>query len=112
MPSKLKRKRNKNHNIRRKLVLQNIRSYLAELKSKTPCADCNHVFHPVVMDFDHVRGVKVIELSDAKSWPKVFEEIPKCDIVCSNCHRIRTFTRSTQAKVKLEDQDPQLTFTF
>lgn len=111
MPSKLKTRRRSEAGRRRK-NRERIRSYLAELRSNTPCHDCKQVFHWVAMDFDHVRGVKVVELSDAKTWQKVQEELPKCDIVCSNCHRLRTFTRSTQAKVAIQAQDPQLTFTF
>jgi hypothetical protein len=70
--------------------------YLANLKATTPCADCHKLFPPFVMDCDHVRGEKVAPVSSlaAKGSIKVFlDEIAKCDIVCSNCHRIRTFTR-------------------
>jgi lysyl-tRNA synthetase class I len=48
------------------------------------------------MDFDHVRGVKhknVAELINTLSKKKIDEELAKCEIVCSNCHRIRTHMR-------------------
>jgi lysyl-tRNA synthetase class I len=48
------------------------------------------------MDFDHVRGRKhknVSELIDSLSKKKIDEEIAKCEVVCSNCHRIRTHNR-------------------
>jgi hypothetical protein len=48
------------------------------------------------MDFDHVRGRKqknVMELINTLSKKKIDEEIAKCEIVCSNCHRIRTHKR-------------------
>jgi hypothetical protein len=48
------------------------------------------------MDFDHVRGRKhknVMELIPTLSKKKIDEEIAKCEIVCSNCHRIRTHQR-------------------
>ena len=48
------------------------------------------------MDFDHVRGKKhanVMELIPSLSKKKIDEEIAKCEIVCSNCHRIRTHMR-------------------
>lgn len=53
----------------------------------------------MVLEFDHVpgRGKKVGNVGDlAKygSWPKALREIAKCDIVCANCHRIRTHTRA------------------
>jgi hypothetical protein len=27
---------------------------------------------------------------------RILQEVPKCDIVCSNCHRHRTFVRRQQ----------------
>jgi hypothetical protein len=57
-----------------------------------PCADCGGVFPPYVMDFDHCRGEKKFDISRApeKAWSDVLDEIAKCDVVCANCHRIRT----------------------
>lgn len=71
-----------------------VRDAVAELK-KIPCMDCGGVFPSCAMDFDH-RGDKHFAVSQApsKAWSKVLAEIAKCDIVCSNCHRIRTFNRS------------------
>lgn len=59
-----------------------------------PCADCGKSFPPCVMDFDHVRGNKrdnVASLVAANyGVATVMAEIAKCDLVCANCHRIRT----------------------
>ncbi len=67
--------------------------FLNELKS-VPCMDCGVRYPPYVMDFDHrVPADKLFSLSDLRrhgSWPKLFIEVDKCDIVCSNCHRERT----------------------
>ena len=38
-----------------------IRAYVFEYKSKTPCKDCGKIFHPFVMDFDHIGDDKKIE---------------------------------------------------
>lgn len=60
-----------------------------------PCADCGNEYPYYVMDLDHVRGEKRLNLSVAaskwRSLKAVQEEIDKCDPVCANCHRIRTF---------------------
>lgn len=60
-----------------------------------PCADCGRTHPYYVMDFDHVRGNKKFNLSVAasktRSIKSVKEEIKKCDVVCANCHRYRTF---------------------
>jgi hypothetical protein len=49
------------------------------------------------MDLDHVRGQKRCDLSQAAaaglSLKSVEAEIAKCDVVCANCHRIRTHER-------------------
>lgn len=62
-----------------------------------PCADCGGSFPPVVMDFDHVRGEKVIDVAQAFrrlfSLERLLSEVEKCDLVCANCHRQRTFER-------------------
>jgi hypothetical protein len=55
------------------------------------------------MDFDHVRGVKhknVAELIPTLSKKKIDDEIKKCEVVCSNCHRIRTHLRKTAKREK------------
>lgn len=70
--------------------------YIREYKEKHPCADCKIQYPYYVMDFDHVRGKKqknVMELVPSLSKKKIDEEIAKCEIVCSNCHRIRTHVR-------------------
>jgi len=70
--------------------------YIQEMKSSSPCLDCKVSYPYYVMDFDHVRGRKqknVMELINTLSKKKIDEEIAKCEIVCSNCHRIRTHKR-------------------
>jgi hypothetical protein len=64
---------------------------VVKLKSN-PCVDCHKKFPPCVMDFDHVRGKKLFQISHALSytWSRVKKELRKCDLVCANCHRIRT----------------------
>ena len=76
------------------------RAFIHILKS-VPCADCGKSYPPFVMDFDHVpgRGTKKFEISrwasethrlDSK---EIQEELAKCDVVCSNCHRFRTHSQ-------------------
>jgi hypothetical protein len=77
--------------------------YLRDLKTKTPCVDCGINYPYYVMDFDHVRGVKhanVMELVSTLSKKRIDQEIAKCEIVCSNCHRIRTHMRKMAKRNK------------
>ncbi len=70
-------------------------------KKDVPCADCKLKFPPECMDFDHVVGEKICNVSAmvtrSYSLEAVKEEIEKCDVVCSNCHRKRTVRRINAA---------------
>lgn len=61
-----------------------------------PCTDCGKSFPPIAMDFDHVRGEKVLSIAQMRSvhWDLVLIELAKCEVVCANCHRVRTSTRA------------------
>src|SRR6266849_670862 len=67
---------------------------LAEHKAR-PCLDCGGRFHFSAMDFDHVSGTKLFNVGNSRSYShfKILAEIAKCDVVCANCHRIRTYRR-------------------
>lgn len=78
------------NNQQRKLKILYIRE-----KKQVPCADCGISYPYYVMDFDHLRDKKflVAHLVN-QGWNRIDEELSKCEVVCSNCHRIRTFKRS------------------
>ena len=61
-----------------------------------PCMDCGKKYKHYVMEFDHIRGEKVEEITRMKirSVGRILEEIDKCDVVCANCHKVRTWKRS------------------
>jgi hypothetical protein len=75
-----------------------MRAIIAAAKDK-PCTDCGHRFPTCVMDLDHVRGSKRFKVSEAvqlaysASIDALQDEIAKCEVVCANCHRIRTEAR-------------------
>ena len=70
------------------------RSLIDTLKS-IPCMDCGGLFPPEAMDFDHVRGKKLFQIATSMgiSLDRLEAELAKCDLVCANCHRIRTRKR-------------------
>lgn len=60
------------------------------------CADCKVSYPPYVLDFDHLgdkRETIANLVRAAASIETLLSEIAKCELVCSNCHRIRTWTR-------------------
>jgi hypothetical protein len=68
-----------------------------ELRAR-PCSDCSGTFEPHQMDFDHRPGtVKLFRLTSGASMLRsasaLRDEAAKCDVVCANCHRIRTWKR-------------------
>lgn len=75
-----------------------LRQWLDNLKS-APCTDCNRSFPPICMDWDHVRGKRSdVSYLVSRLRPKdvILREIAKCELVCSNCHRIRTHKRRAE----------------
>lgn len=74
-----------------------MREWMIELKSK-PCADCGGRFAVCCMDFDHRPGTakshNVGSMFAHHYGRELIEaEVAKCDLVCANCHRIRTRDR-------------------
>ena len=62
-----------------------------------PCADCGVAYPYFVMDLDHVGDDKVMivsKLVNFGSTSRVLAELAKCEAVCANCHRVRTWRRS------------------
>ena len=61
------------------------------------CVDCGYSANAFALDFDHKpefhKHNEVAQLA-ACSWRTILEEIAKCDLVCANCHRIRTMSRN------------------
>jgi len=60
-------------------------------EKNAPCLDCRKKYPVICMDFDHVRGRKLFTLSHAWRFSpsERLKERKKCELVCSNCHRIR-----------------------
>jgi hypothetical protein len=83
--------------------MQSLRDYIISLKDDKHCVDCGNPYPWYVLDYDHVRGEKSFNISIAKSKAyskeRVDAEIAKCDLVCANCHRIRTFKRRLPSSV-------------
>lgn len=59
--------------------------------------DCGQCFPAVCMDFDHRPGeikiASVARVIQAGKLEDLYAEIAKCDLVCANCHRLRTKRR-------------------
>jgi hypothetical protein len=74
--------------------------WLRDLR-RVPCADCGKTNPPYVMDFDHrdPSAKSFSLLADAtllKNRDVLLAEVAKCDVVCANCHAIRTSRQRAQ----------------
>jgi hypothetical protein len=83
-----------------------LRKEVAHLKEASPCADCGNFYPHYVMDYDHLGEIQKVDsvsrLITIKAGRRaVMEEIEKCELVCSNCHRVRTHER--KVAVGLDD---------
>jgi hypothetical protein len=85
------------YTVRKKAALARNKALTDSIKSTTPCTDCGISYPPFVMDFDHIRDkdrdVSLLVQAPA-SLKRLQAEIDKCEVVCANCHRMRTFTRA------------------
>ena len=74
------------------------RAWMNSLKAGRPCADCGETFPPYVMHWDHLPGhMKVAAIgSMVGKWARdaVLDELKKCELVCANCHVMRTVERA------------------
>ncbi len=94
---KNKDKHNERRTVNQRAYRDKMRKFVADLKD-VPCADCGQSYPHYVMDFDHLEDVEklgnIADMAMGASMVKLLEEIEKCEVVCANCHRIRTWNRS------------------
>lgn len=73
-----------------------VQEMLGKIKEQNGCTDCKQKYPWYVLDFDHVYGKKVANIGQMLNYfsvEDILKEVAKCDIVCSNCHRERTYQR-------------------
>lgn len=78
-----------------------VRNWIRQQKAK-PCVDCKGSYPYYVMDFDHLTDKK-FNINNSHSQyglSRIKKEIAKCELVCSNCHRIRTHKRACNSTVE------------
>ena len=71
------------------------RDWVRTIKLASGCVRCGYNKHHAALDFHHVRGVKkfTIGWNIFRGYAALKREIKKCEVLCSNCHRIETFQR-------------------
>jgi hypothetical protein len=86
---------------RRRAWLDSQREWMNSLKADVSCADCGEIFPPFVMHWDHLPGFEkrgeIGTMLGHYSRDVILEELKKCELVCANCHVMRTVRRATAA---------------
>lgn len=87
---------------RNRLYRLSIREYMQYIKEANPCIDCGVKYPYYIMDFDHLVGKdnEINYLASSGRIGALKREIKKCEIVCANCHRMRTFRRSQNLRAR------------
>lgn len=79
-------------------------------------SDCGRVFPWYVMEFDHREPVgskgKRISHFTNRSMKVLKTELAKCDLVCANCHKIRTYKSGVQRHGEYADNYKDIQESF
>ena len=71
--------------------------FLANLKNERGCVDCGFRGLPDALHFDHLPQFQKVHnvsyLARCGTWQQILDEVAKCEIVCANCHAVRTRKR-------------------
>ena len=67
------------------------------IKTSIGCIDCGYNKSPYALQFDHIGDDKKASVSNLirsdYCWGTIKTEISKCEVVCANCHAVRTKER-------------------
>lgn len=74
---------------------------LRAYKEDSGCVDCGHKYPHFILEFDHKPGYRkldnVYRVLKKYGIEMAWKEVRKCDVVCSNCHKIRTNEREEES---------------
>ncbi len=69
------------------------KNFVDSYKKKKGCFCCGYNIHPSALDFDHINPEeKTMNVSQmlALNKDRLLAEVKKCQVLCANCHRIKT----------------------
>ena len=77
------------------------RAWMATLKEGVPCHDCGEVYPVWVMHWDHLPEFEKLDaisvMVGSRTRDAILAELKKCELVCANCHVMRTVARAKRA---------------
>ena len=85
------------------------RRIMWQYKEKIGCVDCKEKYPHYVLEFDHdpkhKKSGSPTELAYQFGLTAGMEEAKKCDVVCANCHKIRTYNRNQEGTKNINQID-------
>ena len=101
---------------RRSRKVSDRRAVLVAALKDRPCSDCVVKYPRPVMEFDH-RDPSTKDrrfggpggMAARTSVAVFLAEVEKCDVVCANCHRMRTWARLQAAKTPERRKEQEAT---
>ena len=89
---------------RNNLIREKAYAYLGPYLLSHPCVDCGET-DILVLEFDHrdrkMKGGEISHIiAGGASIEKIVNEVSKCDVRCSNCHRRKTERENNSWKLK------------
>ena len=76
------------------------RRFVVKFKESQVCTDCGLDYPYWILEFDHCRGEpkigNIAEMMNDYTLAAIKHEISKCDVVCANCHKHRTWMRKVK----------------
>lgn len=101
------KQRKEGRSTRKKQIARN-REYIHSVLKTVQCMDCGYS-NLIALEFDHRDPSQKYDavtrmVNDGTTLDRIKQEIEKCDVVCANCHAIRTAHRSKSWRVMLPEQ--------
>jgi len=96
LPQEVKVRYNLRDHITKKKLLNSRKKIINRYKLLKGCQLCGYKKHFSALEFDHIsRSSKIKAISmlikEGNSWKMIKEEVKKCMLLCSNCHRLKTY---------------------
>ena len=96
LPQEIKVRYHRRDNITKKKLRNRRKKIINRYKLLKGCQLCGYKKHFSALDFDHINKITKIKsisrlVTDTVSLKKIKDEVRKCNVLCSNCHRIKTY---------------------
>ncbi len=74
---------------------QETRNKIKYYLQQHPCIQCKEI-DPIVLEFDHLKDKEynVADMVGKFGWDRIKKEINKCQVLCANCHRRKTYLQT------------------